>query len=403
MRILIADKFESSGIDALKALGCAVTQDADLSPDTMPAAIAKHDPQILVVRGTKVPAAAIQAGKNLSLIVRAGAGYDSIDVAAASASSVFVANCPGKNSIAVAELAWGLILACDRRIAQQAAELRQGRWNKKEYSRAGGIHGRTLGIVGLGQIGSEVVKRAHAFGMPVIAWSRSLTDEAAEQMEIERADSPLEVAKRADVVSLHVAANKDTHKIVNDRFCAALKQGAILINTTRGSVVDEEALLKAIEDKNLMVGLDVYEGEPGGGVAEFHSALAAHPRVIGTHHIGASTDQAQNAIAEETVRIIREYKETGRVRNVINKAERPPASHMLTVRHKNRPGVLAAVIGAISKAEINIQDMENIIYDGGEAAVARIKLQSAPSAPTIAAVEAGSPHIIGTELVTLES
>lgn len=124
--------------------------------------------------------------------------------------------------------------------------------------------------------------------------------------------------------------------------------------------------------------------------------------MIGTHHIGASTDQAQQAIAAEAVRIVKSFKETGQVPNVVNKADRPAATHMLTVRHKNCPGVLAAVIGAISKAEINIQDMENIIYEGGEAAIARIRLQTQPSAATIQAVEFGSPHIIGTELVTLD-
>jgi len=169
MRILIADKFESSGIEALKALGCTVTSNPDLNPDTLPAAMGEQDPQILIVRGTKVPAPAIEAGRNLSLIVRAGAGYDSIDVAAASANSVFVANCPGKNSVAVAELTWALILACDRRVPDQVAELRAGKWNKKEYSKAAGIYGRTLGVVGLGQIATEVVKRAEAFGMRVIA------------------------------------------------------------------------------------------------------------------------------------------------------------------------------------------------------------------------------------------
>jgi D-3-phosphoglycerate dehydrogenase len=325
MRVLIADKFEASGIEALKALGCQVTSNPDLSPETLPAAIAELDPHALIVRSTKVPAAAIRAGKALGLIVRAGAGYDTIDVPAATEASVIVANCPGKNSIAVAELAWGLIIACDRRIAQQDAELKRQQWNKKEYSKAAGLYGRTLGVIGLGQIGLEVVKRGQAFGMQVLAWSRSLTDERAAELGIKRAGSPLDVAANADVITLHVAANSDTQHIVDKAFCDALRPGAILVNTTRGSVVDEAALLSVIDAKGLRVGLDVYAGEPGGATAAFDSALAKHPNVVGTHHVGASTDQAQLAIADETVRIIGAFKQTGQAPNAVNTVARSKA------------------------------------------------------------------------------
>ena len=139
---------------------------------------------MLVVRSTKVTAAALHSGA-LKLVVRAGAGYNTIDVAAASRRGIYVSNCPGKNSMAVAELAFGLILALDRRIADNVAALRQGQWNKKEFSKARGLFGRTLGLIGLGQIGREMVPRARAFGLRVVAWSRSLTPESARALGVE--------------------------------------------------------------------------------------------------------------------------------------------------------------------------------------------------------------------------
>jgi len=188
MKVLIADKFEQSGIDALAAMGCEAVSNPELSPETLPAAVAKLDPDVLIVRSTKVPEAVFEAAKSLSLVIRAGAGYDTIDIEAASKRAISVANCPGKNSVAVAELAWGLIIGLDRKIPQQTADLRNGAWDKKGYAKAEGLKGRTLGVIGTGQIGQEVIKRAHAFGMPVVAWSRSLTDDRAAELGVTRAD-----------------------------------------------------------------------------------------------------------------------------------------------------------------------------------------------------------------------
>src|SRR5438874_11574406 len=209
MRVLIADKFEQSGRDGLQALGCDISFQPDLKDDALVEAIAKEQPDVLIVRGTKVTEPMLAAGP-LKLVVRAGAGYNTIDVAAASRRGIYVANCPGKNSIAVAELAFALILALDRRIADNVIALRRGEWNKKEFSKARGLYGRTLGLVGTGQIGQEVITRARAFGLAVVAWSRNLTPERAEELGIERKDSPLDVARAADIVSVHVALNAET-------------------------------------------------------------------------------------------------------------------------------------------------------------------------------------------------
>src|SRR5918911_4334090 len=249
MKVLIADKFEKVGVDGLKELGCAVVSRPDVTAEQLPEWIRENDPNILIVRSKKVNAAALEAGTSLELVIRAGAGVDTIDVPSASRLGIFVANCPGKNSIAVAELVMGLLLSCDRRIPDQVAELRQGKWNKAEYSKARGLYGRTLGIVGLGQIGREVARRAQAFGMRVVAWSRHLTVEDAARMGIEYAQTPLDVARLADAVTIHVAANAETKHLVNAEFLTAMKPGAYLINTSRGSVVDESALQQAIRER----------------------------------------------------------------------------------------------------------------------------------------------------------
>jgi len=402
VKVLIADKFEQVGIDALKAAGCEVVSDPDLTADDLPRIVADVDPHVVVVRSTKVNRAAMVGGDALSLIVRAGAGYDTIDVEAASSLGVFVANCPGKNSVAVAELAWGLILACDRMIPAQTAELGAGGWNKKLWSKAQGLKDRTLGVVGVGQVGRAVIERAHAFEMPVVAWSRSLTDTEAKRLGVERVSDPVEVARRAEVVTIHVAATPETKGLVGEEFCAALQPGSILVNTTRGSVVDESALIAAMREKGVRVGLDVYAQEPAAGDTASDLAIAREPGFVGTHHIGASTAQAQRAIAEEAVRVILEYKARGSVPNVVNRQTKSRAIRLLSVRHLNRPGVLAHVVGALGRAGINIEEMENIIFEGADAACARIRLDDEPTTETIDAIEGGSEHVLSVDLTLID-
>jgi D-3-phosphoglycerate dehydrogenase / 2-oxoglutarate reductase len=398
MKVLVADKFEKVGIDGLKELGCTVISEPEIKAEALPELIRKVDPNILIVRSKKVNADALRAGMALTLVIRAGAGIDTIDVAAASELGVFVSNCPGKNSIAVAELVLGLLLACDRRIPDQVADLRQGRWNKAEYSKARGLYGRTLGIVGLGQIGREVAQRARAFGMRVIAWSRNLTHEEADRLQVIYALTPLDVARHADAVTINVSATAETKNLVNADFLAAMKPGACLINTARGSVVDEEALLRAIRERGIRAGLDVFHNEPPGGTGEFTSQVAQAPGVYGTHHVGASTEQAQVAIAHEVIRIVQSFRATGEVPNVVNRLARSSATHVLTIRHRNRPGVLAHVFGVLAGAAINVEEVENIIYHGAQATLARIHLDGQPEAGALARIRDGNPDIISAEL-----
>ncbi len=398
MRVLIADKFEQSGRDGLAQAGCDVAYQPGLKDDALAKAVTEVQPDVLVVRSTNVTEPILAAGA-LKLVVRAGAGYNTIDVAAASRRGIYVSNCPGKNSIAVAELAFGLILSLDRRIPDNVIALRACQWNKAEFSKARGLYGRTLGLIGLGQIGREVAARARAFGMRVVAWSRSLTPESAAEMNVEWKGSPDEVAATSDIVSVHLALNAQTRGILGASFFGALKKGSCFVNTARAEVIDQEALLAAIREKEIRAALDVFAKEPAGGTADFADPIAQ--QVYGTHHIGASTDQAQEAIAAETVRIIRTFKETGKVPNVVNLAKTTPATCSLIVRHLDRPGVLASVLDAISGARINVQEMENIIFEGAEAAVARINLETEPPATLLQTVRAGNSNILELSLIRI--
>ncbi len=404
MKVLVADKFEQSGIDGLKAAGCEVLYQPDLKDEALAQALRDTSADVLVVRSTAVNATMLEAG-SLSLVVRAGAGYNTIDVAAASRRGIYVSNCPGKNAIAVAELAFALILSLDRRVPDNVAELRAGTWNKKEYSKARGLYGRTIGLLGYGNIGQEVARRAHAFGMPVVVWSRRFATGkdriGNEPIPMQLAQSPVEVAARADILSVHLALTSETRGLVNAAVLDALKPGSYFVNTARGEVVDHTALEKAVRERGIRVGMDVFANEPSGATGAFADPLVALPNVYGTHHIGASTDQAQEAIAAETVRIISSYNLTGKVPNVVNLAKRTPATHMLVVRHRDRPGVLAHVFEHLRNGNINVQETENVIFEGAQAAVARINLDGAPSNALLESVQGGNPDILDLHLVAI--
>lgn len=379
MKILIADKFAETGVATLQGAAHAVVYDPSLKADALNTALATEKPQVLVVRSTKVTAEMMDVNTHLELIVRAGAGYDTIDTDGASRRGIFVANCPGKNAIAVAELAFGLILALDRQIPDNVADLRAGQWDKARYSKADGLKGKTIGLIGLGNIGRAVARRAQAFEMNVVAWSRSLTEAQATALNITYKATPLAVATASDVVSVHVAATADTQHLVNEVFLDAMKPNAVLINTARGSVVDETALQTAMETKGIRAGLDVFSNEPQAKQGPWTHPIAQHPNVYGTHHIGASTAQATAAIGAEAVRVILQYAETGEVANCVNMATQSPATHLLTVRHLDQVGVLAGVLDEMQKAGWNVQEMENLIFAGAEAACARIRFDGTPS------------------------
>jgi D-3-phosphoglycerate dehydrogenase len=405
MKVLIADQFEQSGIEAIAAAGCEVIYEPSLADQQLTDALTARQPDVLVVRSTKVTEAML-AKTSLSLIVRAGAGVNTIDVNAASRRGIYVSNCPGKNAIAVAELTFALILALDRRIADNVSDLRAGKWNKKEYSQARGLFGRTLGILGFGNIGQEVARRGVAFGMQIIVWSRRFRQSSDSRPRIPDPamtvlQSPEEVAERADVLSVHLALADATRNLVGPSILNRLKPGSYFVNTSRAEVVDHAALAEAVRTRGIRAALDVFAQEPPSATGEFKDPLLTLPGVIGTHHIGASTEQAQEAIAAEAARIVRTYKETGKVPNVVNLATTTPATHMLVVRHRDRPGVLAHVFDHLRAGNLNVQETENVIFEGAKAAIARINLDGEPSPELLQTIARGNQDILNLYVVRI--
>lgn len=395
MIVLIADKFESKGVEELRADGCEVSHEPALSGNALRDAIVKTKCRVLVVRSTKVTGEMIDAGDTLSVIVRAGAGVNTIDIAAASRRSVLVANCPGKNAVAVAELTFALILALDRRIVENVMDLRDGRWNKADYAKARGLKGRTLGVIGMGRIGRAVAARALAFEMNIAAWGRSLTEETASALGVSRCDNPSEVASRCDILSIHLAAAPETKHLINAEILNRLKPQSYVINTARADVVDYAALARAMDQRRLRVALDVFPNEPGSGTGEFADAIIRGKGIVyGTHHIGASTDQAQEAIAQETVNIIKDYHSAGSVRNCVNLCAKTRAKYVISVRHRNRPGVLAHTLHVISYAGVNVEEMENLICEGAESACAQIKLDGPLNEKALAEIKQGHEDVL---------
>jgi D-3-phosphoglycerate dehydrogenase len=395
LKTLVAEKFPESHLGRLAKLGCEVAYEPGVKAEDLPRLIGPF--KILVVRGKQVTGETVRAGEQLALVLRAGAGVNTIDVKSANARGIFVSNCPGKNSIAVAELVFALLLALDRRIPDNVAALRAGKWDKKEFSRADGIFGKTLGVIGTGQIGREVIHRAHAFGLRILAWSRSLSPGLAEELGVERCGEVEEVFRRADIVTLHVALKPETRRLVNVERLALMKPNAILINTARGEVVDQPALSAALQAGKLRAGLDVFDPEPAAPTAEMSDPMLSLPNFYGTHHIGASTEQAQEAIAEEALRIIETFVKTGVVLNCVNLATRTPAKGQLVVRHYDRVGVLAFVMDQIRRAGINIEEVQNVVFEGAAAASCRIQLDNEPGAELLAVLRAGNPNILGLD------
>ncbi|MEO0483841.1 MAG: NAD(P)-dependent oxidoreductase [Planctomycetota bacterium] len=322
MRVLIADKFEDDGVAGLQALGCEVELHPNLTPDTLAEAINKTKAEVLVVRSTKVPAAVIEAVETLRLIIRAGSGYDSIDTDAAAQRKIPVCNTPGMNAVAVAELTMAHLLSLDRRLPDQHAAIKAGQWNKQEFSKARGLKGRSLLVIGLGAIGTEVIRRAQAFGMRVYSQSRSLRDDTARALGIEpiayTREALVETLPHMDAVSVHIALTPETKNLCGPGFFAAMKPGSYFINTSRGDVVDEAALIKAVKEKGVRAGVDVYQNQPGFKQGEWATPMGDVDGVFGTHHVGASTDQAQLAVASEVVHIIEVFRESGKATHCVN-------------------------------------------------------------------------------------
>lgn len=396
MRILFADSCHPACVERLRSGGHTVEVDAGLEADSLVGTLAGFD--ALVVRSTAVTAATLEAADRLGLVVRAGAGVNTIDLDAASDRGIAVCNTPGRNAIAVAELTMGLLLAVDRHIAAATADSRAGRWDKAAYGKAAGLAGRRLGIVGLGGIGTEVATRAAAFDLELHSLDRpGRSPEVArlvDDLDVALHPSLVELARAVDVLTLHVPGVADTVGLVDAAVLAALRDGSeapVLLNTSRGDVVDPDALLDALE-AGLCAGLDVWPDEPAAKSGEWLSELARHPNVVGTHHIGASTEQAQRSVADAVAEIVEGFDE-GRLVNCVNLETRRLGACTLVVRHYDRVGVLAGVFDVLRRRELNVEQMENRIFTGGHAALALIEVGGEVNGALLAEL-AGGDHIL---------
>jgi D-3-phosphoglycerate dehydrogenase / 2-oxoglutarate reductase len=311
MKIIVADDLPISALEILRAQGWTIDARSGRAPAALAVDLADAD-AIVVRSATKVTADLIAAAPRLRAIARAGTGVDNVDVEAASARGIVVMNAPGANSISVAELTMALLLALARRIAAADASMKQGKWDKKSFV-GEEVRGKTLGLAGLGRIGQEVARRARAFEMDVIAHDPFISAQIARDLRIELVSLD-ELCARSDFLSLHMPATAETRRVFNaDRF-ARCKKGLRIINTARGDLIDEAALADAIEAGQIGgAALDVFQSEP-----TTDQRLQGLPQVVATPHIAASTREGQELVGVETATALRDFLQTGVIRNAVN-------------------------------------------------------------------------------------
>ncbi|MSR28506.1 MAG: hydroxyacid dehydrogenase [Phycisphaerales bacterium] len=401
-RILVVDEFGTAGLDALRAIGCDAIHNRALSASSLALAIRDLEPDILVVKSMRVSDEALASTDRLGLVVCCGQTTDSIDVAAASRRGVFVSHCPGRSAAAVAELAWGLIIACDRRLPESVALLRTGAWDPPQGTPPEGLAGRTLGIVGLGNVGQEIATRGIAFGMHVVAWSRHISEERCDALGIDYCANLVNLAKLSDVVSVSVSANEESEGLLGEKFFNAVRPGASIISTSPPSVINESALLNAVRTKGVKAGLDLHQVEPEARSRPTLVALLRESTVFATSQPGAHSRQAREAIDQDVVRTVRQWTEKGSAVGCINRTRATSAVTLLHVRHLNRPGVLAGVFEVLGSSGVNIEEMENVICAGGVAGIARIHVNATPTEGQITAIRARE-HVLGVTVQAIQN
>ena len=394
IKVLIADKFPDKYINELNSLDLEVLYQPKFGEKDLPEAA--KDVDILVVRSTIVNEETINNSKKLNLIIRAGSGVNNINIAAANKRGVYVANCPGMNAVAVAELALGLMISLDRFIPDNISDFNNGVWNKDKYSKGKGLKGKTLGLIGVGNIGKEVAKRALSFEMNV--YGKDIT--RIEGVQIKDFSEMDKLLPLCDVVSIHLPATPQTKGLFNKQLFSYMKEGAYLVNTSRQDIVVEDDLLEAIKEKNIRYACDVFKGEPESKSGEVTSKLQNNPNIYVTHHIGASTQQAQDAVAEETIKIIKHFVHSGVIDHWVNRAKVTDAHYQLVVKHYDKPGVLAGVLDVIRNGNINIEEIENIIFEGGIAACCTLKLKSAVTADMLKSINE-NPNVLSVSHVEI--
>lgn len=286
-RILVKEKIAKRGIELLDK-----EFEVDYEPDMKREELLKRigEYEALIVRSsTKVDADIIEAGKNLKVIGRAGVGVDNIDVEAASKRGIMVINAPQSNIISAAEQTMALLCSMCRNLPEAVTSLRQGEWDRKRFEGVELYH-KVMGILGLGRIGMLVAHRCQAFGMQVIAYDPYVSQERAQKAGVELVSELDDLLERADFITVHLPKNPETYHMLGKKEFSKMKDGMRVLNVARGGVIDEEALLKALDSGKVAgAGLDVFEEEPA-----TESPLIDHPKVVATPHLGASTQEAQD-------------------------------------------------------------------------------------------------------------
>lgn len=295
-RILIADQLDPSGLELLQQAGADIHQLGKDERERLPEILADYD--ALVVRSaTKVTADLLRAGRNLKVVGRAGIGVDNVDVPAATELGILVVNAPTANLMSATEHTFALLLSLARRVPMADASMKAGEWNRKITGVE--LHGKTLGVVGFGRIGQRVADRGRGFEMQIVAYDPFLDPAAAQRLGAELLSLD-ELLRRADVVTLHTPLTPETRNLISRERLALMKPGALLINCARGGIVDEEALLAALESGTLGgAALDVFAEEPPKDLR-----LVRHPKVVATPHLGAQTHEAQERISRETAEMV---------------------------------------------------------------------------------------------------
>eukprot|EP00931_Biecheleriopsis_adriatica_P091824 TRINITY_DN65696_c0_g1_i1.p1 TRINITY_DN65696_c0_g1~~TRINITY_DN65696_c0_g1_i1.p1 ORF type:complete len:410 (+),score=101.80 TRINITY_DN65696_c0_g1_i1:32-1261(+) len=306
--VLFLDPCSPGLTERLQGLGCCSSHRG--AEESVADALVRVQPEVAVVRSSQLKEQQLEEAsvgcQALRLVMRAGAGVDNIAVPMLAARGVVVANAAGANAIAVAELTLAHLLNLDRQICDQVEALRQGRWERLEFAKgAMGLYGRTLAVLGVGHIGREVIKRARAFGMRVQAFDIALSEEEAQELGAQHCGSAEEAAEGAHALSIHLPLTSSTEGLVGRELLQRLQPGGLVVNMSRGGVVNEAALLAEVEARGLRAGLDVYAQEPGAGDAEFSdAAIMSSSGVYGTHHTGARTEQAASAVEDAVVEAV---------------------------------------------------------------------------------------------------
>ncbi|MFC1485531.1 phosphoglycerate dehydrogenase [Candidatus Latescibacterota bacterium] len=346
-KVLISDDVANECVKMFESIeGIEVDCRPGLSPDEFKAIIGEYDG--LVVRSqTKVRGDAIALAKKLKVIGRAGAGVDNIDVASATDAGIVVMNTPGGNTVSTAEHTLSLIMALSRNIAQGDRSIKEGKWERKKYMGVE-LRGKTIGVIGLGNIGQVVVHLAMTFGMKVLGHDPFLSTDLAESLGITIAALD-EIWANADYITFHTPLNDSTRHLINEKTLAKCKDGVRIINCARGGIVDEQALLRAIESGKVAgAALDVFEQEP-----PVNNPLVRHEKVVCTPHLGASTAEAQDIVALMVAEQVRDYLLTGEVRNAVNMPSLASEIYEQVKPFMNLGYRMGALIGQLCEGQLN--------------------------------------------------